>query len=88
LEDQITIVEEAKSHGKSRRSRRRQDFWWRWTRDFRSLPHRFRTPESRAKGEKAKPSGPLLRPLTRSQDIQRRSLRLREAQEPGTIVPG
>jgi len=56
LEEQITIVEEAKSHEKNRRDRHRLVFWRRWTRDFRSLPHRFRASDNRPKGGKARVS--------------------------------
>jgi hypothetical protein len=34
MEEQIAIVEEAKSHVKHRRSRRPLIAWWRVTRDF------------------------------------------------------
>jgi len=56
LEEQIAIVEEAKSHAKDRRNRRPLFAWWRQTRDFRSLPRRFRSGENRAKRGKARVS--------------------------------
>jgi len=44
LEEQITIVEEAKSHEKNRRVRRQLRFWSRETRDFGRLTHRAPKP--------------------------------------------
>jgi len=54
LEEQIAIVAVATRHEKNRRNLRRLVFWRRWTRDFRSPPHRFRTTDNRAKRGKAR----------------------------------
>ena len=52
----VTIVAVATRHEKSRRDRRPLVFWRRWTRDFRSLPHRFRTTNKGGLAPAASPS--------------------------------